>query len=153
YRKIEVHVDLEGSTARTRPGYYAVADETADQQQAEIRLETAMSSPLIYSGVDVSCPATFDSQKDRLTGKIVVTPKPLLGTSDARQQVLRISSFSKSGNPLDVWSWRVNWKDPWTNRAVSASFDKVLSPKATKVRFLVSDPTADRIGTCDYGLP
>ncbi|MBV9155872.1 MAG: VWA domain-containing protein, partial [Acidobacteriaceae bacterium] len=54
YRKIEVHVDLEGSTARTRPGYYAVADESADQQQAEVRLETAMSSPLVYSGIDVS---------------------------------------------------------------------------------------------------
>ncbi len=154
YRKIEVHTDIEGSTARTRPGYYAVAEEAAaDQKVTEARLENAMSSPLTYSGVDVSCPAAFDPQKDRLTGKIVVTPKPLLATSDTREQILRISSFSKSGKPLNAWFWRVNWKDPWTSRVVAASFDKVLSANARKVRFLVSDPAADRIGTCDYALP
>ncbi len=154
YRKIEVHTNVEGSSARTRPGYYAVADEAAaDQQLTESRLQAAMSSSLTYSGVDLSCPAIFDPQKDRLTGKLVITPKPTFGTSDSHEQIIRISSFSKNGKPLNVWNWRVNWKDPWTSHVVSASFDKVISPKATTVRFLVSDPSADRIGTCEYRLP
>lgn len=154
YRKIEVHTTLPGSIARTRPGYYALPDSpAADQQLAEARMEAAMASPLAYSGLEVACPAAFDPQKDRLTGKIVVTPKPLFGTGDTRQQVLRISSYSGNAKPLNVWFWRINWKDPWTNRVVSASFDKVLSPKARRVRFLVADPAADRIGTCDYRLP
>ncbi len=153
YRRIEVHTNAEGATARTRPGYYAVADEaTADQQLAEGRLQAAMSSTLTYSGVDLACPATFDPQKDRLTGKLVVTPKPTFAIGDTHEQIIRISSFSKNGKPLNVWNWRVNWKDPWTTHVVSASFDKVISPKATTVRFLVSDPTGDRIGTCDYPL-
>jgi VWFA-related protein len=153
YRKIEVHINVEGSTARTRPGYYAVVDEAAaDQQLTEGRLQAAMSSTLTYSGVDLACPATFDPQKDRVTGKLVVTPKPTFATSDTHEQIIRISSFSKNGKPLNVWNWRVNWKDPWTSHVVSASFDKVLSPKATTVRFLISDSTGDRIGTCDYRL-
>ncbi len=154
YRKIEIHTTVEGATARTRQGYYAVPDEAApDPRLTETRLQTAMSSPLTYTGVDVSCPAVFDPQKDHLTGKLVITPRPLLPMTDTHEQILRISSFSKDRKPLNVWSWRINWKDPWTNHVVSASFDKVLSPKSAVVRFLVADPSAERIGTCEYRLP
>src|SRR5579883_2955258 len=154
YRRIEIKTDVEGATARTRPGYYAVADEaSADQQLTEARLEAAMASTLRYSGVDLSCPATFDGNKDRLSGKIVTAPRALFGSTETRDQIIRIASFSKDGKQLNFWSWRVAWKDPWTTRSVSASFDKVLSSKAKRVRFLVADPAGDRIGTCDYALP
>ena len=153
YRKIEVRTNVDGSAARTRPGYYAIADEgAADQQLTEQRLQAAMASSLTYSGVDLACPATFDGQQNRLIGKLMISPKPMFAASDAREQIIRITSFSKDGKTLNAWNSRVNWKDPWTNRVVTASFNKELAPKATRVRFLVSDATADRIGSCEYSL-
>jgi hypothetical protein len=53
---------------------------------------------------------------------------------------------------LDRWSYRIDWKDQWTNQLISATFDKVVSPKARTVRFLVSDPLAQKVGTCVYQL-
>gem|GEM_PF-2654380 len=154
YRKIEVHTGIEGSIARTRQGYYANAeDATPNKEMIEARLQGAMSSPATYGALNVSCPATYDGAKNHLTGKIVVTPNQQAAASDQMEQVIRVSSFSKEQKVLNSWVWRINWKNPWTNRAVSASFDKELSPKAKSVRFLVSDAGADRIGTCEYRLP
>jgi VWFA-related protein len=154
YRKIEVHTTLPDATARTRKGYYAVPDEAAaDQGMKDALWEAAMSSPLIYAGLDVSCPATYDASKDRLTGKLVVKPQQLTEGTNQREQVIRVASFSKDRKLLNSWLWRITWKTPWTNRVVSASFDKVLSPKTRTVRFLVSDPAAERMGTCEYPLP
>ncbi|MGA8029513.1 MAG: VWA domain-containing protein [Bryobacteraceae bacterium] len=154
YRKIEVNTNTEGATARTRQGYYAVADDAAPNREiTDAVLDAAMSSPLSYAGLDVACPATYDAAKGQLIGKLTVTPKPLLATADQNEQVIRFASFSKDHKTLDRWSWRVNWKTPWTNRVVSASFDRPLSPKATSARFVVSDAAAQRIGTCDYRVP
>ena len=154
YRKIEIKTDVQGTTARTRPGYYAIDDEAAaDRQLTEARLEAAMASSLRYTGVDLSCPAVYDGAHGRLTGKMVTASHPQFASGETRDQIIRIASFSKAGKQLNFWSWRVTWKDPWTTRSVSASFDKTLAPKTKRVRFLVADPSADRIGTCDYALP
>ncbi len=154
YRKIEVRTSVEGSHARTRQGYYAVADDfQSDREMADARLDDAMSSPVPYGALNVSCPATYDVSKNRLTGKIVVKANQQKAAADQKEQVIRVASFSNSHKLLNSWDWRITWKDPWTNRDVSATFDKVLSPKANMVRFLVADPAADRIGTCEYRLP
>jgi Ca-activated chloride channel family protein len=154
YRQIEIQMNRPEATARTRKGYYAVADDAVTSKaMAEALWEAAISSPLTYTGLDVSCPATYDGTKDRLTGKLIVTPqRPTLET-DQREQVIRVASFSADQKLLNNWLWRVTWKTPWTNRVVSANFDKVLSPKARAVRFLVSDPDAEHVGTCEYRLP
>lgn len=153
YRKIDVSIDREGATARTRQGYYAASDDFQPGREiVDARLENAMTSVASYGALSVSCPATYDPAKNRLMGKIVVQPSQTQAATDQKEQVIRVASFSKDHKLLNSWVWRVNWKNPWTNREVSASFDKVLSPKAVRVRFLVSDPIAERIGSCEYGV-
>jgi VWFA-related protein len=154
YRNIDVRTNVADSKARTRQGYYAVADDAVkDEVTRETYLEAAIASPLIYAGFNVSCPASFDETKNRLTGKVVVTPQQVTAGTDQREQIIRVASFAQDHKLLNKWVWRVNWKNPWTNREVSAAFDKVLDAKARTVRFLVSDPGAERIGTCEYRLP
>ena len=154
YRTIEIRTDVADSKARTRQGYYAVADDAVkDEGTREAYLEAAIASPLIYSGFNVSCPASYDEAKNKLTGKVLVTPQQVTAGTDQREQIIRVASFAQDHKLLNKWVWRVNWKNPWTNREVSAAFDKVLDAKARTVRFLVSDPGAERIGTCEYRLP
>ncbi len=121
-------------------------------QAANSLWDTAISSPLTYTGLEVTCPASYDASKDRLTGKIVIKTRQPAAETDQHEQYIRVASFSNDHKPLDNWSWRINWKNPWTNRPVSATFDKVLSPKARTVRFLVSDAAAQQLGTCEYRL-
>jgi hypothetical protein len=150
YRKIEINIGVAGATARTREGYYAVSDDfEPDRVMADARLENAMSSVVSYGALNVMCPASYDAGRNRLTGKIVVKPAQV-AAADEKSQVIRMASFSKDHKLLNSWLWRVSWKNPWMNREVSASFDKVLSPKANVVRFLVSDTGAERIGSCEY---
>ncbi|MGC2657942.1 MAG: VWA domain-containing protein, partial [Bryobacteraceae bacterium] len=154
YRKIEVHTDVPDSAARTRQGYYAVPDDTKpDKDMTNSVLEAALSSPLLYVGLQVACPASYDAATNRLTGKVVVTPYEQPAEPDQHDQTIRAASFSDDNKLLNSWLWRVSWKAPWTTRVVSASVDKVLSPKSKFVRFLVADPSAQRIGTCEYRLP
>ncbi len=154
YRKIEVHTKVEGASARTRNGYYATAnDQAPDPDVKEARLSAALSSPLLYSGSSLSCRMTFDAAQDRVQGKLVVTPHSVGLATDQTGQIIRAASFSGDGKMLNDWSWKVEWKVPWTSHPVSAYFNKTVSPKARRVRFLVSDPAADRIGTCEYEVP
>jgi VWFA-related protein len=151
YRKIEVNIDVAGATARTREGYYAVSNDfQPDREKTDALLENAMSSVASYGALNVLCPANYDTRRNRLTGRIVVKPAQVAAAADQKSQVIRMASFSKDHKLLNSWLWRVSWKDPWMNREVSASFDKVVSPKANVVRFLVSDATAERIGSCEY---
>ncbi len=154
YRKIEVQTDIEGASARTRRGYYAVGEAPSpDPALREAKLVSALASPLAYSGWNLTCPLTFDPATYHMKGQMIVTPKGGAKEEDQTAQTLRAQSFSDNGKVLDSWSWHVNWKNSWTNRVVNASFDKVLNQKARVVRFLVSDPATDRIGTCEYRIP
>ncbi len=154
YRRIEVQTNVDGSSARTRPGYYAVAEAPSpDAELREAKLQSALASPLPYAGWNLTCPLTFDPSRSHLKGQMVITPKPGVKEEDQTAQTLRVESLSDNGKVLDTWSWHINWKNSWTNRVVNASFDKVLNRKARVVRFLVSDPATDRIGTCEYRLP
>jgi VWFA-related protein len=153
YRKIQVHTNIADSTARTRNGYYAVPDEAAaDRGMAEALWTAALASPLAYTGLDVSCPVTFDASTNRIKGKVLTTPRQKAVKTDQKEQIFRVASFSEDRKLLDSWSWRITWKDSWTSKVVGESFDKVLSPKARTVRFLVSDPGAEQMGTCEYRL-
>jgi hypothetical protein len=66
------------------------------------------------------------------------------------QEIIRIAALSSTGAILANWSWQIAWKNTWTNRVTTAAFDKPLPKKTKTVRFLVSDPGSQNIGTCDY---
>jgi VWFA-related protein len=154
YRRITIQTKMEGATARTRLGYYAVADEpTPSEGVREARWMTALASPLTYAAFGLSCPLTYDDATRRATGTLTVSPTELImETEPQSREIIRIAGLSNSGSIVTSWSWQIDWKKTWTNRVTTASFDKVLPKKTQRVRFLVSDPGSMHIGTCDYWL-
>ncbi len=154
YRRIEVHTSAEGTTAQTRRGYYAVADETAPgEEMREARRLAALASALSYAAFAVSCSSTYDANTRRATGSFTVKPTPLIMESEPQtREMIRVAALSSSGVITASWSWQIDWKKTWTNRVTTASFDKVLPKKTQRLKFLVSDPGALHIGTCDYLL-
>ncbi len=154
YRKIEVQTSAPGTTAHTRRGYYAVADEQApSQEMREARWLAALASPLTYAAFALSCSANYDAKTGRATGAFTVKPTPLImETEPQSREIIRVAALSSSGAITANWSWQIDWKKTWTNRVTTASFDKVLPKKTQRLKFLVSDPGALHIGTCDYLL-
>jgi hypothetical protein len=69
------------------------------------------------------------------------------------KEIIRVAALSNTRAVLTSWAFQIDWKKTWTNRVTTASFDKVLPKKTHTVRFLVSDPAAAVIGTCDYQIP
>ena len=155
YRKIEIRTDVEGAKARTRLGYYAIADEPPlTPEMREAKWKAALSSPLAYEGFALSCPLTYDASAHRAVGVLTVKPTELgMQMEQQSREVIRVAAISKSGSTLAEWAWQIDWKKPWNNRVTTANFDKPLPAKANAVRFLVSEPSAQQIGTCDYRLP
>jgi len=152
YRKIEIRTNIPGVTARTRLGYYAVGDESATTQELrEARWTAALSSPLVYSAFALTCPVTYDEATAHATGSFTVKPTPfIMQTEPQSRENIRVAAISSSGAILENWSWQIDWQKTWTNRVTTAKFDKVLPKKTGRVRFLVSDPDATHIGTCDW---
>jgi VWFA-related protein len=152
YRKIEVRTGREGVTARTRLGYYAIADEPAPSPETrEASWIAALSSPLTYSAFDLSCPLTYDAATGQAKGTLMVKPTQLImSTEPQTRQIIRVAALSNSGAILSSWAWQIDWKNTWTNRVTKANFDKALPKKAQRVRFLVTDPNTGHIGTCDW---
>ncbi len=154
FRKIEIQTDIDGASARTRRGYFALPDDThPDPEMKEVKIKDALASPLTYAGYNLTCPLNYDASKGRASGKLTVSPRPGITVADETREIIRAESLSGDGKVLTSWAWEATWKNPWTNRVVTAAFDKVLTPEAKRVRFLVSNPAADRIGTCDYRVP
>jgi VWFA-related protein len=155
YRKIEIHTNIEGATARTRLGYYADADAPAPTpEMREVKWTAALSSPLAYAAFALTCPLTYNASTGRATGTLTVKPTPIIMEAEQQsREIIRVAGLSNSGAILTSWSWQIDWKKTWTNRVTTASFDKVLPKKTHSVRFLVSDPASEHIGTCDYPIP
>ena len=154
YRKIEVRINGQDVVARTRPGYYATPAESAPAPQTRDDLiAAALGSPIPYAAFNVACLLTFDGPARRLHGKISVRPQQGASGTDQNEEVVLAAGFDASGKVLSKWSWRVDWKTPWTNHPVSTLFDKVLPEGMRRVRFVVSDPSAERIGSCDIYVP
>jgi len=154
YRKIEVRTSAAGTTAHTRRGYYADADEPApSQEMRDARWLAALTSPLTYAAFAVSCSSNYDANSGRASGAFTVKPTPLImETEPQSREIIRVAALSSSGAITASWSWQVDWKKTWTNRVTTASFDKVLPRKTQRLKFLVSDPGSLHIGTCDSWL-
>jgi hypothetical protein len=155
YRRIEIHTNVEGTTARTRLGYYAFADEPVPTPETrEAKWQTALAGPLAYEGFALSCPLTFDASADKAAGTLTVKPTPLVMQMEQQsKEIIRVAALSNTRAVLTSWAFQIDWKKTWTNRVTTASFDKVLPKKTHTVRFLVSDPAAAVMGTCDYQIP
>ena len=150
YRRIEVRVAGEGVLARTRPGYYATPQGSSSLSQTrDDLLSAALDNPLPYVAFRVSCGMTYDVLARRLHGKVTVDPQQPTNGSDESQEIVLAAAFGKSTRILSKWLWRIDWKTAWTNRSVSTVFDKALPEGTERVRFVVSDTAAERIGTCD----
>ena len=154
YRKIDIRTSMEGATARTRLGYYAVADEPeATPEMREARWTAALNSPLTYAAFALTCPLSYDTASGRATGTLTVKPTPLIMQAEQQsREMIRVAGLSGSGAILTSWSYQIDWKKTWTNRVTTASFDKVLPKKTERIRFLVSDPGSEHIGTCDFAV-
>jgi len=152
YRKIEIRTNIPGVVARTRSGYYAVGDDSAPTQELrEARWTAALSSPLVYSAFALTCPVAYDEATMHATGSFTVKPTPfIMQTEPQSRENIRVAAIAGSGAILQNWSWQIDWQKTWTNRVTTAKFDKILPKKTQRVRFLVSDPDATHIGTCDW---
>jgi hypothetical protein len=154
YRRIQIQTSKDGMVARTRLGYYALGDDAVpSQDMREARWMAALSSPLTYAAVSLTCPLTYDAATGHAAGTVTVKPTPLIMQAEPQlQEIIRVAALSNSGTILANWSWQIDWKKTWTNRVTTAAFDKVLPKKTQSVRFLVSDPGSLDIGTCDYSV-
>jgi VWFA-related protein len=155
YRKIEIRTNQDGLVARTRLGYYAVAsDPVPSQDMREARWTAALTSPLTYAALSLTCPLTYDAATGHASGTLTVKPTPLSMQAEPQsQEIIRIAALSSTGVILANWPFQIDWKKTWTNRVTTAAFDKPLPKKTQTVRFLVSDPGSLNIGTCDYRIP
>ncbi len=154
YRRIEIRSLVDGFSARTRLGYYAVDDDTLSTDQKEERWNSALSGPLAYSAFTLTCPISFNAGTLEAKGAVTSRPTPVVMDSPQESiQIVRAAALSNSGAVLAAWSWQIDWKKTWTNRLSTVSFDKTIPKKAKTLRFLVSDPGAEHIGTCDYQVP
>jgi VWFA-related protein len=154
YRKIEVRTNVDGVHASTCRGYYAVDD---DQNQSaalrEERWSDALSGPLAYSAFSLTCPLTYNAESGEAKGTVTSRPTPMVIAGQQQTiQIVRAAALSSSGSILTAWSWQIDWKKTWTNRVSSVAFNKVVPRKSKAVRFVVSDPSGEHIGTCDYQL-
>jgi len=155
YRKIEIRADVPDLTARTRLGYYALADDsTHSTDLRNERWNSALTGPLAYTAFTLTCPITYNAETGEAKGNVTSRPTPIIMQAQQESiQVVRAAALSNSGAMLTGWSWQIDWKKTWTNRLSTVSFDKVLPKKTKSIRFLVSDPAAEHIGTCDFPLP
>lgn len=154
YRRIEIRSTVEGSVARTRLGYYAVDDDTLTPGQRDERWNSALTGPLAYSAFTLTCPITYNAGTLEAKGAITSRPTPVIMDSPQQSiQVVRAAALSPNGAVLSAWSWQIDWKKTWTNRLSTVAFDKTVPKKTKELRFLVSDPEGEHIGTCDYQIP
>ena len=146
---------MPGTIAHTRYGYYAVADDAVQGAETrEAKWDTALSSPLPYSAFALSCAVNYDAESGKASGPLTSKPTPIIMAAEQQSiQIVRAAALSSSGSILSGWSWQIDWKKTWTNRVSTVTFDKQLPKKTKALRFLVSDPAGDHIGTCDYRLP
>ncbi len=155
YRRIQIRTKVDGVVARTRLGYYASPDDTAESSEArEEKRKAALASPLTYGAFQMACPMNYDVASGHVTGVLTVKPTPIIMQSQPESvAIVRAAGLSKSGEVVGGWSWEINNKQTWTNRVTKLSFDKPLPKKAHAVRFLISDVEADHLGTCDFQVP
>ena len=154
YRKIEIRTNVEGTSARTRLGYYAVAEDASQSPEGRsAKWQAALTSPLSYTAFNLACPITYDAATLKATGTITSKPTPIVMESPQQSvEMVQAAALSNSGDILTAWSWQISWKMTWTNRVSPVTFDKVVPKKTKSLRFLVSDPAGEHIGTCDYRI-
>lgn len=153
YRKIEVRVNTPGVIARTRQGYYAVASEEAvSTKERNTRLKAALGSPLPYHGIGIStAKEKYEPATRALSARLLVRPQGIFHASNA-SQIAWVVALSSTGKVLGSWSWGFSWQYSGSQKPVILPINQILPPKTDRVRVLVADQNADRIGTLDLTI-
>ncbi len=154
YRKIEVHIDEPGMTARTRQGYYAVDAEPAkSERDRNKRLKAALGSPLAYGGVQaVASEAHYDQITRRFKTKLTIGPRRFFGRLDKTGEIVLAVSLSEDNKILGSWSWEVNPKNADSDRTLIVPVDEILPDHTKRLRIVIADQAAERIGTVDIPI-
>jgi hypothetical protein len=136
---------------RTRCGYYAAAEEAAPTAGAGNKLlEAALGSPLPYGGVRLGCSGRFLPQRHRLKGRVTISPRA--GSTGYRRRILTVAALSENNKLLDIHSSEVGWQYPPDGKPAILALDRSLPAGAARVRIVVADSDAQRIGSCDIIL-
>ncbi len=156
YRKIHVKVSRPGLVARTRDGYFALAEPAApSREDRKLRLEEALESPFPYEGLRVS--GTLSGTAARAAVDVTVEPAGLTRTFEAggtrRKVLVAMAAYSAGNRVLGSQVWEVEAKNgKGEEGAVRYSLPYPLPAGTARLRVAVLDANSDRVGTSEVAL-
>ena len=155
YRAIKVKLDMPGLKARTREGYYAVAEPAAlSPKQIQGRLERALESPLPYDGVKLEEQSVeYNAGDRRFVAHLAISPEGLSFHDRSTKQVVVLESVSAKGAITSHISWNIDWRYPGPKGTAILPVESVLPPGTESVHVLVASSDAQRIGTVALRVP
>ena len=154
YRKIEVRIDKPGMTARTRQGYYAVDVEPAKSERDRNKLlKAALGSPLASGGVQaIATEPHYDQITRRFKAKLTIGPQRFFGPIEKTGEIVLAVGLSDDNKILGSWSWQLSWKNADSDRALIVPVDEIMPQHTRRLRIVIADQTAERIGTVDIAI-
>lgn len=159
YRRIEIKVRGPGLKARSRMGYFGLAESSLDDKQVDIVLSRAVMSPLPYRALEVEAKAkSAGTAKGRFVIKVDRQGLYWETLPDGKRRCEVTVVIASVGAGDQVYSHKVTelesvvdskrFDQQWNKPAI---FDLVsdLPPKTRHVRIVVRDAHSDRIGSAD----
>ena len=159
YRRIEITVRGQGLQARTRKGYFALAESPLDDHQVDTVLSRAVMNPLPYRALEVEAKAkSAGAAKGRFVIKVDRHGLYWETLPDGKRRCEVTVVIASVGAGDQIYSHKVTelesvvdskrFEQQWNRPAV---FDLVsdLPSKTRHVRIVVRDAHSDRIGSAD----
>jgi VWFA-related protein len=159
YRRIEIAVRGQRLKARTRKGYFALAENPLNDHQVDTVLSRAVMNPLPYRALDVEAKAkSAGAAKGRFVIKVDRHGLYWETLPDGKRRCEVTVVIASVGAGDQIYSHKVTelesvveskrFEQQWNRPAV---FDLVsdLPSKTRHVRIVVRDAHSDRIGSAD----
>jgi len=159
YRKIQMTVRGSGLQARTRHGYFALAEQPLDDHQVDSVLSRAVMSPLPYRALAVEAKAeSSGTGKGRFVIRVGRQGLYWEATADGKRRAEVTVVIASVGAADQVYHHKVTeleavipgkrFDQQWNKPAIF-ELPSDLPPKTRHVRIVVRDAHTDRIGSTD----
>ena len=158
FRRISVEVKRPGLFARTREGYYALANPAETNPTVRrAQLASALENPMLFHALDVTGELAEPVGKAPVIRVHVRMPDVEWTYSDrgARvSQTIAVAAYSRSNRPLTSRQWTVaaTRPNPAANSDLVYTLPFALPAGTARLRLLVADDAGSRMGTTEVPL-
>jgi len=165
YRKISIKMNRRDLKARTRSGYFPVAETPLGKDQLADEFELALKSPLLYTGIPLKASARAVPGQPNSIRVVVRADRHTLTWTRTDNGDLRCefsaasAAFFKDQEPKDSKSYAQVATIPAAKIATYPDMPVVLrltlplDPKVTHFRFVVLDTATGKMGSVDLTAP